>query len=316
MVSRLFITFQLIPFFVFAQEDSPSLLRSFDISYQNDLLAASLDTTTDYYYTGGTFIEFRLPCLRRNPVSKILLTLPNGNDESFGISYNNLAFTPTSIKSDSILSGDRPFAGTLYLGLSRASCNSLKQLRMISRLDVGLIGPGALAYETQKFIHAHTNNPEPHGWQFQVAHDVYVNYSLRVEKGLLAKQNFVELIGYGVANVGTIYSNARVGLTLRAGKMNPYFLFSGFSHGLQLYCYASAEAKAIGRDATLQGGMFSESDYVIVQNDIERLVFSANAGIVIAYHSLRIEYFNTWLSREFATGKNHMWGNLGVNYVF
>ncbi|HTF03079.1 MAG TPA: lipid A deacylase LpxR family protein [Bacteroidia bacterium] len=319
MLTRLLILFQLLPVFISAQEkDTVPLLRSFGIAYENDLLVIAIkNNPTDYYYTGGSFIEFNLPCLIKNPLSKILVKLPHGRNESFGISASNLGFTPTSIQSDSILTGDRPFSGTLYLGFNRVSCNGEKQVRLTSRLDLGVIGPGAFGYETQKFIHAHTNNPEPHGWQFQVANDVYVNYSLKLEKGLLAKKHALDLTGYGIVNAGTVYTNAGLGLKIRAGRMNPYFTAPGYSNRLQVWVYASAESKVIARDATLQGGLFNTSSaYFIAPENMKRILFSGSAGIVFAFHRLRVEYYNTFISPEFVAGKAHAWGHLGMHYVF
>ncbi|MDQ3109397.1 MAG: lipid A deacylase LpxR family protein [Bacteroidota bacterium] len=320
---RLFIFF-LFPVSLFSQgtDSIPlsiahPLLRSFEIAYENDLLTVPINGRTDYYYTGGSFIGFNLPALQKNPVSKVLVKLPNGYDESFGITISNLGFSPTSIKSDSILYGDRPFCGTLFLGLNRVSCNNVKRIRLSSKLDLGVIGPSALGYETQKFIHAHTNNPEPHGWQFQIANDVYVNYSLKLEKGLLAKKNAIELIGYGIANAGTIYTNAGMGLLLRTGRMDDYFTSRRASDRLQAWAYFSGEAKVIGHDATLQGGLFdNKSVYVIPPSDVRRAVFSTSAGIVLAYKKVRVEWFNTFLTPEFRDGKSHGWGHLGLEFFF
>lgn len=317
MLVRLLILILLFPVFVSAQEEeTPPLVRSFTAAYQNDLLTASFDTTTDYYYTGGTFFELNLRCLAKNPVSKILARLPNGRNESFGIGYAHVAYTPTNIECDSILVGDRPFSGAIYVGLNRISCNSAKRVRLTSRLDVGVIGPIAFAYETQKFIHAHTNNPEPRGWQYQIENDLYLNYSVKLEKGLIASEAF-ELIGYGNANAGTIYMNATAGVKIRAGRMQQYFEAPGYSDRLLVWSYANGECKVVGRDATLQGGLINRnSTYCLTRDNINSTVFLFTVGAVASYHKFRVEYFNTFLTPEFATGKQHVWGHLGVQYFF
>jgi hypothetical protein len=315
MMFRWFAFIFLLPSFLSAQDTVP-LVRSFEIAYENDLLTIPVNGRTDYYYTGGSFIGFNLPALQKNPVSKILVKLPHGHNESFGITVSHLGFTSTSIRSDSILYGDRPFCGTLFLGLNRVSCNSGKNIRLFSELDLGVIGLLAFGYETQKFIHAHTNNPEPHGWQFQIKNDVYVNYSLKVEKGLLMRKA-VEFTGYGFANAGTIYNNAGIGLIFRTGRMNPYFSSPGPADRFQFWFYASGESKLVGRDATLQGGLFNtKSVYVIPSADVTRIVFSTSAGIVLSYNKLRFEWFNTFLTPEFKNGKKHGWGHLGITLFF
>ncbi|CAN5903042.1 lipid A deacylase LpxR family protein [soil metagenome] len=317
MLRFVLLCFCLQAFSLSAQEtDTVPLLRSFGIAYENDLLTVPVYGRTDYYYTGGSFIEFNLPALRKNPVSKILVKLEQGRDESFGISINNLGFTPTSIKSDTLLSADRPFCATLFLGLNRVSCNADKQIRLSTEFDLGVIGPLAFGYETQKFIHSHTNNPIPHGWQFQIANDVYINYSLKLEKGLLIK-NAVEMIAYGKLNAGTIYDNAALGLKIRTGRMDHYFNAPGYSKRLQFWLYASAEAKIIGRDATLQGGLFNKaSTYVIADENIKRATLSEIAGVVFAFKRIRIDYYNTFISPEFKGGRKHAWGHLGLTFRF
>jgi lipid A 3-O-deacylase len=305
----------------------PPLLGSVSLAYENDVLKAGVGAPTDYYYTGGTFVEFNHPFLKRTPVSKILPRLPWGYDEAFGISYNSLGFTPTNTESDSITYYDRPFAGTIYLGLNRVSCRPQKKLRLTSRFDVGAIGPVALAYETQKFIHKHTNNAEPRGWQFQIENDLYLNYSFRLEKGLIPKsaaeikglitKRAVEVIGFGTLNAGTIYSNASAGVKFRAGKFKDYFLLPGYSGFFQFWVYASGECKIVAYDATMQGGIFNRSSvYTIPGSRVERTVFLMTAGVVFTYHKFRFEYFNTFLTPEFEGGLPHAWGHFGVQYSF
>jgi hypothetical protein len=305
------LVFLFLPFFVRAQNDT-ALLRSVKLSYENDLF-----THTDYYYTGGSFLDFNLPGLRKFPTAKILLKLPHGKDESFGIYAANLGYTPRSIKSDSILFGDRPFAATLYLGLNRISCNSEKQWQLKSNLDLGVIGPLAFGYESQKFIHAHTNNPEPHGWQFQVNNDVYVNYGLVVKKGLLKKKHFCDFIADAFVNAGTVFDNAGIGVTAMAGKFDPYFAKPSPRKYFQCYIFGRGEMKIIARDATLQGGLFNTSSaYLVAADDLERTVFLFEAGIKAAYKKIGFEFSNTAITPEFKNGWPHAWGHLGIEYYF
>jgi lipid A 3-O-deacylase len=317
MLIRLLLFLQLLPLLGFAQDDtSRVLLRSFGAAYQNDLLAATFDTTTDYYYTGGTFFELNLPCFEKNPVSKILVCLPQGRNESFGIGYAQVAFTPTNIEADSVLVGDRPFSGAIYVGFNRVTGNSSKRMRLTSRIDIGAIGPVAFAYETQKFIHAHTNNPEPRGWQFQIRNDLYLNYSVRLEKGLITRTAF-EVIGYASTNIGTIYMNATAGVKLRAGRMRSHFETPAYAKRFLMWGYANGEYKVVGRDATLQGGLINRnSTYFLTRDNVKPNVFLFTVGVVACYHKFRLEYFNTFLTPEFSAGKAHMWGHLGVQYIF
>jgi lipid A 3-O-deacylase len=320
MMIRLFIFLLLFPVFLSAQRDHDDsipvridfqLASSLKLAYENDLF-----THTDEYYTGGTFIEVDLPVFRKNPVTKILVRLPLGIDEAFGISGENLGFTPRSIKADSILFGDRPFAGLLYLGFSRVSCNGKKQLRLTSKLNLGVIGPAAFGYEIQKYIHEHTNNPVPHGWQFQIGNDVMIDYNLKLEKGLLSKK-IIDLTGYALVNAGTVYDHAGIGLKTRIGKMDPYFVHPAVYNNFQFWIFAGAEGRVIARDATLEGGLFnSESIYVIPSSNLKRATFLFSAGAVMTYKKIRLEYYNASVSPEYKNCWQHAWGHIGFEILF
>lgn len=73
----------------------------------------------------------------------------------------------------------------------------------------------------------------------------------------------------------------------------------------------------VGYDATLQGGVFNKSSpYTISSNDVTRFTFQSNAGVVVSLASLYLEYFQTYLTREFETGMSHQWGGVRVGVKF
>ncbi|MBI3511928.1 MAG: lipid A deacylase LpxR family protein [Bacteroidetes bacterium] len=305
-----------------SDSSAPALLRSLNIRYDNDVFVQ-----TDYYYTQGSFIEMNFPFLKKNPLSKILLKCSNGNDESFGILYGQQGFTPTSIHSDTILRGDRPFAGTLYLGLDRNSANTEKEIRMKSEIDIGVLGPAAYGYESQKFIHQCTNNPEPHGWQYQVKNALMLNYSLIVQKELIRRsqpydvfkerRGREELIGYGSLHAGTVNDYAGIGILDRIGFMNDYFDSPGRSQRVQCWIFTNAEARVVAYDGTLRGGFLNPGNaYVISADDLTRGVFQLGGGIGFAVKKIHLEFSDQFISPEFRTGRSHGWGHVDLAFVF
>ena len=88
-------------------------------------------------------------------------------------------FTPASIRRDTFLRGDRPFAATMYLGHFKISNREEKKQRLISEIDLGAIGPCAVCEEEQKGIHRSLLNIQPLGWEFQISNDVLLNYRMR-----------------------------------------------------------------------------------------------------------------------------------------
>ena len=83
--------------------------KYFRLHYDNDFWG-----TSDYYYTQGYNLEFVGPALKKNPLSSVLLKLKNSRTK-YGISIEHYGFTPTIIRSSSIISNDRPDAGVIML---------------------------------------------------------------------------------------------------------------------------------------------------------------------------------------------------------
>ena len=109
----------------------------FRLYYDNDYF-----TKTDYYYSQGVTIEYVHQALKKLPVSKILLH-PAASNVQYGIAYHIFAYTPTSIGSNEILYGDRPFAAAMSLQFFAVASDSLLRRRIASAVSIGIIGPAA-----------------------------------------------------------------------------------------------------------------------------------------------------------------------------
>ena len=56
------------------------------------------------------------------------------------------------------------------------------------------------------------------------------------------------------------------------------------------------------------------SPYTISSNDITRLVFQGNVGLVFKINGVQLEYFQSYLTKEFETGGSHLWGGIRVGW--
>ena len=81
----------------------------FRFHYDNDYF-----TKTDEYYTQGITLDYVHPSVKRFPLTK-LLWKPFKTQPQYGVSFNLFGYTPTTILSDSILYGDRPFNANISL---------------------------------------------------------------------------------------------------------------------------------------------------------------------------------------------------------
>ena len=81
----------------------------FRFHYDNDYF-----TGTDQFYTQGYAFELTSPAFKKNPVNFLFVKLKNSSEKN-GLSLEHVGFTPTTIKSNEILYGDRPFGASIFL---------------------------------------------------------------------------------------------------------------------------------------------------------------------------------------------------------
>ena len=168
----------------------------------------------------------------------------------------------------------------------------------------------------QETIHRWINDTQPLGWENQINNDLILNYEGEYVAELFASPDYFSLSGQVGANVGTLNAKAFSGVIMMAGIFdNPFINFSRQKRLKQVYLYAEPLLNIVAYDATLQGGMFNKnSPYTIPREDITRLVFQANVGIVVRIRALQLEYFQSYLTKEFSTGGTHLWGGIRIGW--
>lgn len=287
--------------------------KYFRIHYDNDFYGK-----TDYYYTQGYNLEFVNPGLSKNPLSHTLLRLKNSRTK-YGISFEHYGFTPTSIKSNEILQNDRPFAGVIMLKSFSVSVDTLHKSRLSSILSTGMLGPAAFAGKMQKKIHSWTGDPEPMGWQYQIRNEVVINYELNYEKEIFNIPNIVSLNTNSGIRLGTLSDKIQGGATLTIGRFDSPFQTreKKIKNNYQLYFYTQPLVSLVGYDATMQGGIINRSSpYTLTAGQISRFTFQNSYGVILSVRNLYVEYYRTYLSKEFETGRTHKWGGLKIGLAF
>lgn len=287
----------------------------FRFHYDNDFFSKS---KTDYYYTQGYSFEVASPVLENNPLSRLLLRF-KAKPATHGLAFEHYGFTPTSIRSNDILYGDRPFAGVILLKTFTISVDTLHRQRLSSVLSTGLIGPAAFAGRMQATIHRWSGDVKPSGWQYQIGNDVVINYELTHEKQLLAIRSIASVSSFGRVRVGTLSDQVQAGFTLVAGRL--YSPFSGTpksnASSFQLYAFMQPLVTAVGYDASLQGGLLNQSSpYTLPARDINRFTFQNTYGLALRLGGVYAGYTRTYLSREFRSGREHRWGGIKLGIEF
>ncbi|WP_281322436.1 lipid A deacylase LpxR family protein [Flavobacterium aestivum] len=278
--------------------------------YDNDFFSG-----TDYYYTQGHNIELVSPKLSKNPINTLFIKLKNSK-QKYGLSFEQLGFTPTNIEPEEILYDDRPFAATAALKPFLISTDTIHKTMLSSNLTIGIIGPFALGKEIQTEIHEWINHKIPHGWEYQIKNDLILNYDISHEKELYRFNNLFALNSNSKLRLGTMNTNISGGLTTTFGKINSPFIALKNKNNVQIYLYCQGLVTAVGYDASLQGGLFNQSSpYVITDQNMERFTFQSNFGIVLRRKTFYFEYCHSELTKEFKTGEAHRWGGFRIGFT-
>ena len=294
----------------FRHISQPTFIR---LHYDNDFFRA-----TDYYYSQGYSIEVVHPVLRKNPLTSLLIKAKT-TQAQYGLAFEHFGFTPTTIRSDVIELGDRPFAACLLLKTFSQSLDTLRRVRVSSALSTGMMGPVALGGQIQAALHRLLNGVEPRGWQHQIRNEVLLNYSLTYEKQLFAYRHALSVSALAQAQLGTFSDRFQTGVVVMAGRFESPFVHTPNKGRLpmQLYVYAQPLVSVVAYDASLQGGLLNRSSpYVIAAGQLARTTLQANVGVVFSYKHLYLEYYQSMLSREFATGQSHQWGGVKMSLSF
>jgi lipid A 3-O-deacylase len=310
----LFILFA--PSFLLAQKiDNMASFRdikspnSFRFHYDNDYF-----TSTDKEYTQGYNFELTSPLLVKNPLNFLFIS-PKGSEFKYGLCLEHIGFTADNIASEQIQFDDRPFAAAIMLKSFLIATDTIRKSRIVSSLNVGIIGPGAFGGDMQTAIHKATGNTIPKGWYNQIKNDAVINYELSYEKQLLRFRDLFSIQTNATVRLGTLFTNAAVGFNATLGLINSPFTSIKNKNKFQLYLYTQPLVNVIGYDATLQGGLFNrKSVYIINSSDIERFTLQNNFGIVLQYRALCLEYTRTILTREFSSGSAFKWGGIRIGF--
>lgn len=282
------------------------------LNYENDFFALS-----DEYYTQGVNLEFVAPAIAKFPLARLLFQ----NDHlatRTGIAIEHQGFTPSNILKGEVLKNDRPYSSSLMLKTFSIVSNPYTHHRLATQFSLGVIGPWAMGKEIQVALHERINPDKvPQGWKNQIHNDIIINYQVDYEHALWVRRLF-QVTAKGGARAGTYSTRLSSAFTLTTGYFdNPFEFANTQDKKFQIYLYAEPQLNLVIFDATLQGGVFNQrSPYTLNRDEISRLVFQQNAGLVIKIHSLVLEYSLALITREFKSGTMHSWGSVRAAWSF
>lgn len=235
---------------------------------------------------------------------------------NYGFSLTQLMFTPDDPEPSLQPADQRRYAGWLGLGFSL----HVKDEHILNSIEfsIGVVGPDALAEESQDFVHDLMGADKYNGWDNQVPNEITADISF-VQK---RRADFIE-VGSGAFRIdgltewgvrlGTFRTDAHVGGFFRAGFnlppdfSDPRISSTAYSHryfggggdydgNWSIYMLFGATGRGVLHDATLDGPLFRDFD---TGNHREPFVGEVFCGLGIRYRNVELSYVHTWRTREY-----------------
>lgn len=181
-------------------------------------------------------------------------------------------YTPSDIKlpPERVGPPDHPYAGWLYGGVFHR-IDRRDGFHSLVGLDLGCLGPCAAGEWTQSHLHRVINQPQPQGWSRQIHNEVGAVLYAEIAPVRWRPAPWLDATPVVHGRFGNIFTDAGAGLTVRAGRLND------LPEEPTLHVFARVDARAVGYDATLQGGYFSDdSPHTVAPR---RRVGEAEAGV-------------------------------------
>lgn len=291
-----------------------------EIGFQSDN-DAYLAQRSDRYYTNGLFLYFHHAL--QTDTSKAHLF-----GKVLGFEAGQKMYNPQSAFIPATQYVDRPFASYLYVGSTLQYLYKNESALKLG-LQIGVTGPAALGRQAQEFIHNLLGFYKPLGWQYQIKNNAGVNLSANYDQ-LFFRKDWFDVAGNACGNLGTTFTGAGAGVTLRFGEFNPLYhsvSTSGLvaknrlvkeAHRKELFFYLKPNINYNAYDANVQGGLFEKDPTPPeITGATEPLVFSQEVGGNLATGRWAFNLAAIFKTREVKSMlKAHQWGTITVLYRF
>ncbi|WP_130537606.1 lipid A deacylase LpxR family protein [Thiomicrorhabdus indica] len=254
---------------------------------------------------------------------------PKDGTIKHGYAFGQSIFTPDDITLKNPPKESHPYAGWLYATMGIASEKN-NQLDLMT-FTLGVVGPAAMAEDSQKFIHTLINSDDPKGWDTQLKNELGFilthKHIWRGVKSFSVNQYELDISPYTGASIGNIHTNASLGATLRFGKNLPQDFgpprvqpsmpsgtdFNPSSQQTNWYAFLGFEGQAVARNIFLDGNTFRNSRNV----DKKPLVADIQFGVVFDWKDLRLGYTHVFRTKQFTTqNSTDGFGSVTLNFAF
>jgi len=235
------------------------------LDWQNDAFLPG--APTNRYFTNGTHLVVRLP---------VAASGDDADRRAWGFRLGQDMYTPGDIRTAGArLNGlDRPYAAWLHAGVFRESFGRTPGVPAFSRLslDLGCLGPCAHGEQAQRTAHAIIGSVDAVAWDRQVRGGPGLQFgALVAPRRHVFADGAIDVLPYASAELGNVFVHGALGATMRFGRFgsvaeagtDPGQILPVNGGGPEWFLFGRIEARAVGYDATLQGGWFSSSPHTV-----------------------------------------------------
>ncbi|GIX16557.1 MAG: membrane protein [Rhodothalassiaceae bacterium] len=252
---------------------------------------------------------------------------PHAHRHLFALGQN--MYTPRTIKVASPLFGDRPYAGWLYLEAgSTALAGDRRDEWLIS---AGVVGPAALARQTQTAVHELVDSPRPLGWANQLPNSPALQLAYRQSRYLTLAGDpegaALQLAPFAGAEIGTVSLAADAGVVLRGGwrigrrlpaRIGPMIVGSPFvpeaDRRASFEVFAGLGGRLVGWNRLLQGPFLRDAPVTV---PVQRALFELTIGGRLSWRHVALTYGYTLRGKEFrGQSEGQAFGHAGLSISF
>ena len=316
-----------------------------NLYFENDLFSE-----TDQQYTNGVRLSWVSPeidsfiddpalpdWLRRSnrllaPLDPEPIRLGDDVSRRLIFTLGQQIFTPADRKRTTLDPNDRPYAGWLYAGFGY---HTQTQMQMNSfEVNLGVVGPAALAQEAQDFIHDLRGFEHFNGWDHQLKNEpglqLVYEHKYRWMRQPLAHRWEHEAILHGGGSLGNVATYLNAGIEYRIGKHLPHDFGTSalrpggdnsvpssgdprFRHDWGIHAFASLDGRYVARDIFLDGNTWRDSHSV----DREPWVADIAFGVAATLERWKLSYARIYRTRQFdQQNDSHNFGSMAISYTF
>ncbi|MBL0883975.1 MAG: lipid A deacylase LpxR family protein [Chitinophagaceae bacterium] len=293
--------------FSYAQEKK-LLRRELSFTTDND---AFLFKKKDAYYTNGFYVQYRFT----DTTTK--------RKRLHAVEIGQMIFTPLS-KKETIAEIDRPYCGYLFTRYSQTITDAHDGVFQWHG-TLGVIGSASLAEKLQNEYHKLLGFLRFKGWEYQVRNAIGLDVGISYAFTALSFNDVFKIVPVTQGNIGTTFTNAKIGMVLAAGsfeKNNSSILFNtriNNGHSMpqkktELFLYAYPTIAYQAYNATLQGGLLSKGSGAILAEP-RPFVLEQRYGIAYAEERISTKLELIYQSKETDSQKrSQVYGSIQIGY--